>query len=163
LYSKYTRALIFKNDLPVERGGSGGDANALAAQTALNQVEGHILVQVMEGAELDWLGAAESKLQARVVVRCGGNQQTTSKKNKTASPVWSQTFSFAIASLGTDSLELEVLSGTTTLGTWTFGLQELVKDFQGSMRGWVPLSPPPSADSKAQVSPLLAAQALTKP
>ena len=142
---------------------NGADVCAAGGPGSEGQVEGHILVQVMEAAELDWLGGMPaSKLNPSAIVRCGGQEQATGKKKKTASPVWSETFSFAIASLGTDVLELEVVSGSSQLGSWTFGLHELVSDFKSSMRGWVPLSPPPcgaQASQQASRSPLLSAQA----
>ena len=104
----------------------------------------------MEAGELDWLGRLPAnKLNPQVLVRCGGHQHLTAKKKKTAEPVWTETFCFGIASVATDVLELEVSSASAPscaslpLGTWTFGLQELVTEFNGSMQGWVPLCPPP--------------------
>jgi hypothetical protein len=57
----------------------------------------------------DWQGGMPpAKLNPFVVIKCGGRQEVTGRKKRTANPVWSQTFSFSIASVGTDVLELLV-------------------------------------------------------
>jgi hypothetical protein len=154
-----TRQLEGGGQRPPHSDGASGSGDEGAGE----QVVGHILVHVMEAAELDWLGLPAAKLNPCAVVRCGGQEHATAKKKKTACPVWSETFSFAVASLGTDVLELEAVSvagsSMQQLGSWTFGLHELVSDFQSSMRGWVPLCPPPAHGSQqASLSPLLSAQ-----
>ena len=122
------------------------------------ETEGHILIEVMEGADLDWLGKQSgAKLNPQVTIKHGDDVHLTAINKGSANPLWSESFTFAIASVQSDAVLLQVRSvhgtGDVDIGSWTFGLRELVGEFDGNMKGWVPLDKPaptaPSVGSEA--------------
>mmetsp|Transcript_40489 Transcript_40489/g.127496 ORF Transcript_40489/g.127496 Transcript_40489/m.127496 type:complete len:830 (-) Transcript_40489:325-2814(-) len=106
------------------------------------KIEGHILVQVLQASHLDTLGISVKKLSSVAVLRCSGRLKMSSKQKRTASPCWNETFSFPIASVEQDILEIEIISGSHDLGKWAYGIQEIVHEMGGSIKGWVFLTPP---------------------
>eukprot|EP00960_Hanusia_phi_P045827 757447-Hanusia_phi.AAC.2 len=118
------------------------------------KIEGHILVQVLQAAHLDTLGIPVKRLSSVAVLRCSGRLKMSSKQKRTASPCWNETFSFPIASVEQDILEIEIISGSQDLGKWAYGIQEIVHEMGGSIKGWVFLTPPAWCDDhseKAQI------------
>lgn len=93
-------------------------------------------------SELDLCGVPAKKISAYAVVGCGGRTCATHVQKKTAHPRWDQKFALTVGSVEEDLINLVVYSKDKELGSWTFGVCELVEEMGGNMQGWVVLCPP---------------------
>jgi hypothetical protein len=71
---------------------------------------GHVLVHIIEAAELDLCGVPAKKISAYAVVGCGGRTCATHVSKKTAHPRWEQKFALTVASIEEDLINLVVYS-----------------------------------------------------
>jgi hypothetical protein len=71
---------------------------------------GHVLVHIIEAAELDLCGVPAKKISAYAVVGCGGRTCATHVSRKTAHPRWEQKFALTVSSIEEDLINLVVYS-----------------------------------------------------
>lgn len=69
---------------------------------------GHVLVHVIEAAELNLCGIPVKKLNPFVVVQCGVHKQLSHVCKKTADPRWDQKFALMVQSMEDDLISLSV-------------------------------------------------------
>jgi hypothetical protein len=78
-----------------------------SANISANEV-GHVLVHVIEAAELDLCGVPAKKLNTYAIVRCGVHKQASHVCKKTADPRWDQKFALQVHDMDTDLLSVQV-------------------------------------------------------